>query len=103
MSKCFIQLRSHDTDKLSSFESLLIFRKFFKPSSIYYDLPKEQNEFFKKAAHSNEMNLNELLNKSKDEYVKFYLKNSEDSLSCLWSCIHCKIYQCDHASLFIIN
>ncbi len=74
------------TDQLSSNDSLLLFRKYFKKSSAFYDLPEIQHNFFHTYAHEpNE--IDKLLTKSSDPLVKYYLKNTAH-ISDFWSALN---------------
>ncbi len=85
---------------MSSNESLLLFRKYFKKSSVFYDLPEHQHNFFHSYAHdSNE--IEKILSKSNDPLVKHYLKNTF-SLSDLWSAINGNIMQ-SFQSAIVLN
>jgi hypothetical protein len=100
-TKSTLTIWSHQTDQLSSLDSLLLFRKFFSPSSVYYDLPKEQDEFLKKFAY-NQNDMNTILKESKDKFVINSLKNT-NFMPDFWNSLHGTIYQNDYGALMINN
>lgn len=100
-TKSTLTIFSVDTDQLSSLESLLLFRKFFINSSVYYDLPKKQQEFFKLYAYD-PAGLDNVLSKSSDLLIKSYLKNS-NFLSDFWTSVHGTILQSSFAALMLNN
>lgn len=100
-TKSTLTIWSHQTDQLSSLDSLLLFRKFFSPSSVFYDLPKEQDQFLKKFAY-NQDDLNTILKESKDKFVIDYLRNT-NFLPNFWNSLHGTIYQNDFGAIMINN
>jgi hypothetical protein len=61
---------SHDTDALTSNESLLLFRKYFDSSIVFYDLPSTMRGYLNGKLEE----YNEVLSRSDDELVGYYLK-----------------------------
>lgn len=68
---------SHEHDKLSSLESLVIFRKFFPNDKVFYDLPGKQNEYLRSNLDNFKQLDNVFFSNSNDKYVKelFFSKN----------------------------
>ncbi len=99
-TKSSLTVWSYSTEPLTSLDSILLFRKYFPDSSVYYDLPSEQYEFFKQHAYDR-VHLNNYLEKSHDKLVQYYLKESFSPS--IWVSLHGTIYQCDLAALMINN
>lgn len=91
---------SHSTDDLTSLESLLLFRKYFPDSDVFYDLPDEQDSYFRKYSNDKQ-NLNKILNNSNDELVKDVLK-MKPFASDTWSSIKGASLSCDYSVLVTI-
>lgn len=77
---------SPQTDPLSSLESLLIFRRALPRQFVYYDLPREQDEFFKAAIYRDSSEWNRMLTESNDQVVKDFLslEKASSSLEASW-------------------
>ena len=95
--KATLTVWGSENDQLSSNESILLFRKYFRKSSTFYDLPEKQHHFFHLYAHDpNEME--KILAKSNDLLVKYCLKNTV-ILSDYWRTLHGNIMQTTHSAL----
>ena len=84
--KATLTIWSSENDQLGSNDRLLLLRKYFAKSAVYYDLPEQQHTFFHAYAHDT-AELNKYLAKSSDLLVKYYLRNTAD-LAEYWQSLH---------------
>lgn len=77
---------SHETDELTSYESMLLFRKLFSNSVIYYDLPKNYSDYLTQHIYAPSDELNKHLQESNDPLVSYYLRSFNFKAD-LWSSI----------------
>ena len=64
------------TDSFSSLDTLLLLRKHFPTSRVYYDLPKSQDEHLRRFITGPRELLEQTLAESEDELIKCYLGNN---------------------------
>jgi hypothetical protein len=75
---------TNENDILSSLESLLLIRKYFKKSDVFFDLPPSQYQILIDAS-THPKRIDEILNSSKDNLVKETLKDGGNNfLPELW-------------------
>ena len=93
---------SHHTDKLNSKDGILLFRKYFDKSHVYYDLQPEEHEFFNANAF-NEDTLKNVLENSSNCHVKSFSKNENSIDLEKWETGGGEFYKCDHGAIVLNN
>jgi len=104
MTGCSLTLWSHSTDRMDCLDPLLIFRKYFHPSSVYYDLQPEESQFFlENVAGVDRQTLDKRLSESKNELVRAFMKAEKFIDENKWNKISGVFYQSDFGALMLQN
>lgn len=99
---CSFTLWSHHTDTLDSLDSILLFRKYFHMSDVYYDLQPTEYEYFKANAYQ-ETTMNKILNDSKSHQVRSFMKEQKLIDSNKWNTFNGEFYVSDYGALVLNN
>lgn len=100
-TKCSYTIWSHETDPLSSLESLLLFRKYLPKSVVFYDLPKEQDLFLKNYAYS-QKDFEKILIESDDFHVKNHLEEKKFDTN-FWKSLNENVLMFDYGCALLDN
>ncbi len=98
MTNCTFTLWSHFTDTIKDLDTILLFRKLFHNSLVYYDMQPDEYEHFQAHAYEPER-LENLLKTSTNDVIQSYVKADAFINLYDWKTVNGVFYTCDFGSL----
>lgn len=99
-TKCTYTLWSHVTDTINVLDSILLFRKLFHNSLVYYDLQPVEYEHFNKHAYDASV-LEDTLNTSTDDLIGAYANTDKFIDLAEWDSIDGVFYKSEFGALMM--